>query len=536
MPYKSVVAQRKHNRETQRRKRKRDRENAIPAALPAAGETGDPVTDLCKWARDTLKVPAGHPLAGEPMGVPSFGERFLRDALTHRESLLTVSRKNAKSAIIAILLLGYLAGPLAVRGWRGAVASINSAKAGELKRQMQEIAEASDLRGLRFLRSPTPGRVEAVGGTLDILSADKSAGAASGFDLVVVDELGLLHERDRELIAGLKSSTSARNGRFIAISIYGSAPFIPEMIERAGDPQVSIHAYVPEQTADPTDPETWAQGNPGLGTIKPVEYMQDRARISGTNPSDFAFFRSEDCNIPGSPSLEMICTPSDWKRITDAPAAQRDGKCFIGLDAGGSSSMTAAAVVWPSTGRLEVYAAFPTTEQFGLHERGRGDAVGKRYETLHSTGELWTYHGRRTTPVVPFLADVRERLGDQEVAALGADRYRRSEIIDYMSDAGLAWPLIWRGQGASSTADGSADVRAFQKSVLDGWLRPVSPCTIMVHSIAESVIRRDSLGNPALDKARQAGRIDPLSAALIAVGLADRERSKPTRGYRSGIV
>ena len=536
MPYKSVVAQRKHNRDAQRRKRKNDKDNAVPVALPAPGDTGDPVTDLCKWAREVLKVPAGHPLAGEPMGVPEFGERFLRDALTHRESLLCVARKNAKSAICAILLLGYLAGPLAVRGWRGSVASINSAKASELKRQMQEIAEASDLRGLRFLRSPTPGRVEGVGGTLDILSADKSAGAASGFDCVVCDELGLLHERDRELISGLKSSTSARNGRFIAITIHGDGPFVPEMIERAGDPAVTVHAYVPAPDSDTADPETWAQGNPGLGTVKSIEYMRDRARISGTNPGDAAFFRSEDCNIPGSPSLEMICTPTDWKRLIEAKDAQRDGKCFIGLDAGGSSSMTAAAVVWPSTGRMEVYAAFPTTDQFGLHERGRGDAVGKRYETLHSTGELWVYNGRRTTPVVPFLCDVRERLGDQEVVALGADRYRRSEIIDYMTDAGLSWPLIWRGQGASSTADGSADVRAFQRSVLDGWLRPVSPCTIMVHSIAESVIRRDSLGNPALDKARQAGRIDPLSAALIAVGLADRERSKPTRGYRSGVV
>ena len=134
---------------------------------------GDPVDLLVEWARTSLVVPPGHPAAGEPMLIPDYGEAFLRDALTHRESLLCMARKNAKSAIAAVLVLGYLAGPLRAAGWRGAVCSINKGKAGELKRQVQEIAEASRIGGLRFLRSPAPGRVEAQhGATLDILSAD----------------------------------------------------------------------------------------------------------------------------------------------------------------------------------------------------------------------------------------------------------------------------------------------------------------------------------------------------------------------------
>ena len=42
----------------------------------------------------------------------------------------------------------------------------------------------------------------------------------------------------------------------------------------------------------------------------------------------------------------------------------------------------------------------------------------------------------------------------------------------------------------------------------------------LTNAIAESTLRRDGNGNPAIDKARSAGRIDVLSAAVLAVGEA----------------
>ena len=63
--------------------------------------------------------------------------------------------------------------------------------------------------------------------------------------------------------------------------------------------------------------------------------------------------------------------------------------------------------------------------------------------------------------------------------------------------------------GASATADGSSDVRAFQRQMLDNVIKVVVGSTLMGHAIAESEIRRDPAGNPALCKARQRGRIDP---------------------------
>ena len=189
-------------RARKRRSEQGERSDTIGRQREEAGD--DEVDRLAKWAKRVLRVPAGHPLAGHPMEIPEFGVDFLRDALQHRESLLCLGRRTRRAPSSRCTSWVRMVGPLFVPGWRGAVASVNKEKAGELKRQMQEIAEASGLQGLTFLRSPAPGRVEASDCELAVLSADASSGHAAGFDDVVIDETGLLQERDRGLVNGLR--------------------------------------------------------------------------------------------------------------------------------------------------------------------------------------------------------------------------------------------------------------------------------------------------------------------------------------------
>ena len=153
--------------------------------------------------------------------MPDYLLAFLSDALTAKESLLCLGRKNAKSCAVAVLLLGLLVGPVRVPGTRVGVASISKEKAGELKAQMQSIAEASALDDLTFYRSPSPGRVISSTGSVDLL-ASECGGHSSSYDFAVFDELGLVGESQREFVASLRSSTSAKNGKFIALSILGN--------------------------------------------------------------------------------------------------------------------------------------------------------------------------------------------------------------------------------------------------------------------------------------------------------------------------
>ena len=465
------------------------------------------------------------------MELPDFGVAWLREVLRPevREAGLYVARKNSKSAIIAVYLLGRLVGPIRLPGYRAGVVSVDKIKAAELKSQMQAIAAASDLTGLKFLRSPAPGRVESATGKVEVLSADKSSGHASGFDDALVDELGLLGERDRALINGMRSSTSAKDGRFIAISIVGDSPFPREMIERQNDPATVVHVYQAPDGCAVDDSSAWATANPGLSCgIKSQVYMRDEARRVLATPIDQAHFRAFDLNQPQSPSREMICTVHDWETccvpVDELDAcAPRDGRVVLGFDIGSGSSMSAAAAIWPATGRVEAWAALPDHPDL----KARAEADGAPYDEMQKRGELVTYSGR-VVPAGEFLKDVRSRLAGERIIAAGADRYRKAEVLQAIDQAGLKWPVVWRGMGAHAKADGSHDVRSFQKLVLQNRLK-LAPSLLMVNAIKESVIRRDSSGNPALDKHRSKSRIDALSAAVIASGLSELSGSRPAR-------
>ena len=514
----------------QRERRSRIKEvRAVKPSLP--DPPSDRISALCSWSRDHLKVPPGHPLEGQRLEIPDYGVSFLRDCLDPgiNEALICMARKNAKSAIIADLLLGFLLGPLRFAGFRAGVVSLNLAKAAELHRQMHDISEASGLSGLQFLAWPRL-TVKSDTGSVEILSADRHSGMSSSFDLSIVDELGLLTERERPLINSMRSAVSAKAGKFIALTVLGDGPFVPEILKRDGDPGLAIHLYQAREDCALDDEKAWAAANPGLSCgIKRRSYMESESRRVSVTVSDEPSFRALDLNQPVSPTSEMIFSVSDWLKcvvpISDLP--DRTGRCFIGFDLGGSSSLTALAVLFPENGRVEVWAACPSVPD--LAERSRVDGVD--YSLMAKRGELRTYQGR-VTPVGEFLKDCAARLTGCKVIAAGADRYRKAEALQALDDSNLRWPMVWRGMGASAKADGSHDVRALQKRVLSRSLFLVES-VLMTSAIKSSLIRRDAAGNPALSQGQKRGRIDPLSALVIASGLSELDAVKPRRSYRS---
>ena len=486
----------------------------------------DPAAAVIGWARDSLRIPAGHPRAGQPFELPDYLADVIRDIYRPgvREVLLLIARKNAKSAAIAVVLLAHLAGPLRRFGWRAGVASISKEKAGELKTQAQAIAESSGLDGLRFLRSPAPGRIVSAWGTVDILSADSHSGAASGFDLAIVDEIGLLVERDRDLVNGLRSSISARNGRFVSLSVRGASPFVPEILERRGDPSVRVHEYAAKADAAIDDRAAWASANPGLASgIKAESYMVDEARRVAVTRSDEPSFRALDLNQKIDPTKEMIFSVSDVAACHVAELPERAGPVCIGVDFGEATSASAWCAIWPASGRVEMRLAFG--DRPSLIDRGKADNAD--YAAMARRGELRTYPGR-VTPVKEFLSDLVVTMAGQHVHALAADSYKDSESLDFFEAAGIRWPVTFRRVGAGR--DGGRDVRALQRLILTGRLQMLESLAFG-SAVAASTLHRDSNGNPGLSKSSSRGRIDMLSSAVIAAGLAEPlfDRPRPRR-------
>ena len=522
MPYRDGTAERLAARERQRRRRARlkaERGKAEVLAIPAAPPLDDPIGELAAWAEATLRVPSGHPLAGQPMALPGFAEKFLREGWGAHESALCIARKNAKSAICAVLALGHLVGPLRAPGWRGAIASVSKEKAAELRGQVAAIAQASGLdRDVRVRSSPYPGRIETATGSLEVLSSDRSAGHSSSFDLVIVDETGLMPERARELLAGLRSSISAKEGRLLHISVRGDSPLLGEVL---ANPATAAHVYAAADGCTIDDEAAWLAANPGLGTIKARGYMRAEVeRVRGA-PADEPSFRAFDLNQNLDPAREMICSPDDLRGcFSDDPPA-REGPCFLGFDFGEATSSTAACAIWPQTGRLETFMAFGDVP--ALADRARRDSAP--YVAMEARGELRTYPGRIVRPEL-FLADLQADLVGVHVKAAAADSYKDSEVRDFLDRAAVRWPIDFRRVGAGK--DGGADVRAFQRLVLQSRFAMVENLSLAT-AIAKSTLRRDGNGNPGLDRATSRGRIDVLSAAVIASGLAEHAFDRPAR-------
>ena len=144
---------------------------------------------------------------------------------------------------------------------------------------------------------------------------------------------------------------------------------------------------------------------------------------------------------------------------------------------------------------------------------------------MAARGELRTYEGRIVRPDA-FLTDLAADLAGCRVQAAAADSYKDSEVLDFLDRAAVRWPIDFRRVGAGK--DGGRDVRAFQRLVHQRKLAMAENLSLAT-AISKSTIRRDGNGNPGLDKANARGRIDVLSAAVIAAGLAEPAFDRPTR-------
>ena len=525
MPYKDPTTRKlmqriANQKQYAKRKAAKEAEKQKELIITASKLTSEEKIEIIKdWSIQNLVIPPGHPNSGKPMELPKFAEDFILESFEYHESALSVARKNGKSAICAILVLAHLCCPdLAAAGWRGAVASLSKEKAAELRNQVQSIAEASNLN-VTIKRTPYPGAIVGPHGKFETLSADRGSGHASGFDLVIVDETGLMPERCRELLAGLRSSISAKGGRIIHISVRGDSPLFEEILN---NPAVLRHVYCADEVCEFDDEEQWFKANPTLGQIKQLDYMRKEYERVKYVPADIPSFQAFDLNQKVDPDRSVIVSLEDWLQCIQA--GEEKGDVVLGIDLGGSTSMSACVAIFKDTGVMKTWCAFPSIPKLSL--RGKKDGVGNLYEQMAERGELKLLPGN-VVNVHDFLSEVANDLQGHRVIVAGADRFRKAETLDALEKADLKWPIQFRGTGASATADGSYDVRAFQRLVQTKKLKVTKENLTMAHAIRNSAIRTDNAGNPALDKQKSRGRIDVLQAAVIACGFYQKNARPP---------
>lgn len=483
---------------------------------------------------EMLEIPEG-PRAGEKLNLVPFQRTFVSGALASDVSVgvLSVGRGNAKSALSAGLALGATLGVWDSQPRRDVIIA---ARTRDQARVAWNFA-ASFCRSLPvdiqqhlvFRRSPRLEiEFEGDGGghMLRAIAADGKSALGSGPTFVLMDERGHWPaDKGDELENALLTGLGKRDGRALLISTSAADdahPFSRWIDQPPPGTFVQEHRPTPGLPAD--DQRSLIIANPGAadGVGASLEWLEAAARRAivrgGTTLSSFRLYHRNE-RVSGE-ARDLLLTLDEWLKVETGELPLRSGSVVIGLDLGGSASMTAAALFWPDTGRLEAHGWFPSTPP--LLERGQADGVGDRYAQMADRGELSTL-GAATVPVAAWVADVMRRIEGETVASIVADRFKSAELTEAFAAAGVTAPIVWRGFGWK---DGSEDIDRFRRAVFDGRVQ-VAESLLMRSALADAVCLRDPAGNLKLAKGRSTGRIDPAAAAVIAVAEGDRMRARP---------
>jgi phage terminase large subunit-like protein len=484
-----------------------------------------------------LHIPEG-PRAGEPLRLAPFQKQFVRGALGEavNTAVLSIGRGNAKTALSAGIALGALVGIwdpqprreviLAARtrdqaqiAWRFVAALATS-----LPEEMQA--------GLVFRRLPRleiEYRGEGGDHFLRAIAADGKSALGSAPTLVLMDERGhWMADRGDELEHALMSGLGKRGGRALIISTSAADdahPFSKWLDEEQDGVYRQEHRPSPGLPAD--DMDSLLIANPGAkhGIGADLTWLEAQARRAiargGSALTTFRLYNRNE-RISGE-TRDLLLTVDEWLSCEgELPA--RSGSVVIGIDLGGSASMSAAAFYWPETGRLECLGTFPSNPS--LADRGAADSVSGRYVEMANRGELTTL-GDQTVPVAPWLAAVLRHVAGEPIAAVVADRFKQAELAEAMQRAGLTAPVIWRGMGFR---DGGEDCERCRRAAFDGQVKS-APSLLLRSAFADAVCLRDPADNIKLAKARSKGRIDAAAATVLAVAegarMLARTRQKP---------
>lgn len=266
----------------------------------------------------------------------------------------------------------------------------------------------------------------------------------------------------------------------------------------------------------------------GIGA-KPEWLVAQAQRAIARGGSALSSFRNLNRNERVSTDdRSVLVTLDEWMSCEVSPddLPPREGQCILGVDLGGSRSMSAAALFWPDTGRLECVGTFPAKPS--LTNRGASDGVGQRYVEMHERGEL-SVLGENTVPPGLWLAEIVRLADGAEISCIVGDRFRHAEFTEAMQKANLERvPFIWRGFGWK---DGSEDIERFRRGLFDGEIK-TAPSLLLRSAFSDAITLVDPANNHKLAKARSLGRIDAAAASVLAIAEGMRRKAAPTRKAR----
>lgn len=344
---------------------------------------------------------------------------------------------------------------------------------------------------------------------------------------VIVDEV---HEqKTRELIDTLHTATGARMQPLEAYATtagYDRKTICFEMHEIArkvaagelDDPSFLPIIFAANDNDDWSDPRTLAKANPLLGSAVRLPYLLEQVKRAKETPGYTNTFRRLHLNQWTEQSSKWLDMQAWAECRGDLAWQQKEGallgrRCFGGLDLARVKDFSAFVLVFPpdeDDPTWHVLCRFWLPEE-NFQRRMKESRV--RLDLWRDAGALRLTEGN-TTDFRFIAAQIIEDAGRFNIAQLGFDRTFAGEVIQTLTEEGLA--MVEVGQGFYSMAAPTAEL---ERQVVSRQLahgdQPV--LTWMASNVA---VKMDPAGNLKPDKERSGDKIDGIAAICNALHLA----------------
>jgi phage terminase large subunit-like protein len=437
----------------------------------------------------------------------------------YRRCLIYVPRKNGKTTLAAAivnLVLFTDAEP-------GAEVYSAAAKRDQARLVFDQVCGMIRKEPLLFARAELYKHAVAVGSSsYKPIAAEATTEHGGNTHLAVIDELHA--QPNRELVDVLETSTAARTQPllvYLTTADYQHESICNEMHDYAckvRDGIIEDAAFLPviyeaDIEDDWTSPKVWARANPNLNVSLPEMYIADRCQQAKEQPSFQNTFLRLHLNVRTEQVTRLI--PMDqWDACGTepvSPAALQGRECWAGLDLATVDDLAALVLVFRDD---DVYTVLPWFWCPRETAEKRERAADVSYFGWHRDGHMELTDGNSTD-----YRYIRRRIQELDkqyrIQEIAFDPYNATHLATELGEED-GFNVFQFRQGMLSMNE---PTKFLMRLLLEGKLRHGGH-PVLRWNAANAAARTDHAENVMIEKAKSAGKVDGLVAAVMGIARA----------------
>ena len=473
-------------------------------------------------------VPEGQGV-GEPIQLAAFQRRFILEVYdnpnTTRRAIMSIARKNGKSAMVSCLLLAHIVGPMAVRNSQIASCALSRDQASIVFRHASNMISMNAT--LSKLCRVVPSGKKIIGIPMNTeykaLAADSSTAMGASPAMLIFDETGQVKSSGRgaDFLSAMMTSQGAYENPlqlFISTQAPSDADPFSQLIDDAilsKDPKTIVHLYAADKDADLLDEDQWRKANPALGLFRSEsdlrEQMLQASRLPSFEHEAKNLLLNQRVALEGLAFSPQIVSEnngaSDWQAFRENPV-------HLSLDLSRINDLTAACFCTYDGDKVHV-KTFAFTPLGGIEERSTRNKIplaewADRDVIYAVAGDTLDYQ-----TICQYLMLVMEEQGIV-LESIQFDDWNIANFRHAADAVGFApyvkWVEVRQGFKSISPRIQELETALLQRKLL------LDNHPVLNMGMAAAVVMSDPAGNRKIKKPRDFGpKVDAVIALLMAV-------------------